>query len=408
MNRYREIFTESHCLSKNQLLGYIQGNLDTDEVYTIESHLNDCALCNAALEGLMDVPVETIQHDLNELKKDFNLKLNPVIISEKGINAPTKVAPIKPLSSNLNRWLVAASLLLFIGLGGFSVYSYFKNGHEHLALNDKDSKKTTPVDYSTPKAPDNELTQITVNPEDIQSNVKSGKDHVDHNLAPPSKAVNTWPDLKSKKAITEQDDLNNRSYAIEAPSEDATNVKEEVAAIIPEKKVAVDNMNDNAYSEAEKVVQPASVPNYVVSKKTKEGGMSAKSNNAANNAVPSNNNNYYNNNNNDLIERSNKKNTYSTPKYEAKQTNAVSDYQQAINLYNEGKYKKAIKLLESEVKTASGNYKDQLYYYLAQSHFHLNHYRQAEEYFTLIQGNAQYAKEAKEMISRMEDSKTKK
>ena len=112
MNRYHDIFTESHCLSKNQLFGYIQERLDKEEVYVIETHLNECDLCNAALDGLLHEPEHEVKHSLDELKIIFNERLNEEhqdIIAKSMANPANE---IKPLSSNKNRWLVAASLIM--------------------------------------------------------------------------------------------------------------------------------------------------------------------------------------------------------------------------------------------------------------------------------------------------------
>jgi hypothetical protein len=74
MNRYHDIFAESHCLSKNQLFGYIQERLDKEEVYAIETHLNDCDFCNAALDGLLNEPEQEVKQNLDQLKTIFHKK----------------------------------------------------------------------------------------------------------------------------------------------------------------------------------------------------------------------------------------------------------------------------------------------------------------------------------------------
>lgn len=44
---------KSECFSEEQLLAYIQGQLSTSEVKSLEEHINSCELCNDALDGLL-------------------------------------------------------------------------------------------------------------------------------------------------------------------------------------------------------------------------------------------------------------------------------------------------------------------------------------------------------------------
>lgn len=156
MSAYKNIFSESKCLSRNQLLGYLHGNLDSEEVYTIESHLNDCDLCSAAIDGLMERPEEETRQELQTMKQRWE---------EKWDTLPKTQRPLSLSSNRKNRWMVAASALILLGLVGFSVYSYFH--HEKGML----SKKETEIPALSSKTnSDNEINQIHVTPEDLKSN----------------------------------------------------------------------------------------------------------------------------------------------------------------------------------------------------------------------------------------------
>ena len=51
---YQKIFeTKSDCLSEEQLLNYVQGNLSYEEQHQVETHLLSCELCSDAAEGLL-------------------------------------------------------------------------------------------------------------------------------------------------------------------------------------------------------------------------------------------------------------------------------------------------------------------------------------------------------------------
>lgn len=49
------IFEESGCLSEKQLMDYLQGRLNEEEIHSLEAHISGCNFCNEALEGLMQV-----------------------------------------------------------------------------------------------------------------------------------------------------------------------------------------------------------------------------------------------------------------------------------------------------------------------------------------------------------------
>ncbi len=45
---------KSECLSEEQLIAYIQGQLSSSEIKSLEEHVNSCELCNDALDGLLN------------------------------------------------------------------------------------------------------------------------------------------------------------------------------------------------------------------------------------------------------------------------------------------------------------------------------------------------------------------
>ena len=77
MNDFATILANSHCVSQTQLLAYIQNQLDKDEAYLVESHINDCQLCNDALDALMDADLGVVSSDLKEIKRE--LKINDML-----------------------------------------------------------------------------------------------------------------------------------------------------------------------------------------------------------------------------------------------------------------------------------------------------------------------------------------
>lgn len=49
------IFDESGCPGEKQLMDYLHGRLNDEEMHSVEAHIADCDFCNEALEGLMQV-----------------------------------------------------------------------------------------------------------------------------------------------------------------------------------------------------------------------------------------------------------------------------------------------------------------------------------------------------------------
>lgn len=49
------IFRETGCLSEQQLMDYLNGKLNEEEMHVIEAHVADCEFCSDAMEGLSAV-----------------------------------------------------------------------------------------------------------------------------------------------------------------------------------------------------------------------------------------------------------------------------------------------------------------------------------------------------------------
>ena len=68
-------FKRSACLSKHKLQGYVAGTLSPKERLEAEDHLLDCALCQAAVDGLMAVQLkgsaDSAKEDLEMLERKY-------------------------------------------------------------------------------------------------------------------------------------------------------------------------------------------------------------------------------------------------------------------------------------------------------------------------------------------------
>ena len=53
---HNDIFSETDCISREQLVGYSRKELPPEEMHTVERHLVECEFCTEALAGLILFP----------------------------------------------------------------------------------------------------------------------------------------------------------------------------------------------------------------------------------------------------------------------------------------------------------------------------------------------------------------
>ncbi len=62
------IFVNSDCLTREQLLNYKAHNLSSEELRNIEKHLIDCPFCSDAVEGAETISIEEMKEDVDFVK----------------------------------------------------------------------------------------------------------------------------------------------------------------------------------------------------------------------------------------------------------------------------------------------------------------------------------------------------
>lgn len=162
-----QILDQSACLSKQQLIGYLNHNLFPEELRTVELHLSSCLLCSEALEGLEAVQnAETLLSSIAPPvlpaiilpekpaeRKEIKPEVKPVHVpSQKHLRVKNQAESKEPNKYNTNPrgiWYksigIAAALII-----GFGLVWYFELGsdkqQEHIIsgnLSDTDSEKYT-------------------------------------------------------------------------------------------------------------------------------------------------------------------------------------------------------------------------------------------------------------------------
>lgn len=409
MTNFSNIWTQSNCLSKSQLIGYIQQTLDRDEIYLVESHLNDCQICSDALDGLMEEDLEITQQHISAIKSTVEERIIALHTNEKSTftsNQTTKKTSTNSgstlsVTSGKYRWLVAASVLAFIALGGYSVYSFIRSQDQTLAQN-KTSGDTKDAEYNKPALEnDHEITTLKVNPPD-------------ENSAPPTDLKDEKKERKEDMATsTKPSSQTNEFKAVPAPpvqvqktpvvGKDAPKQVEREAIAQTENESAKDlekniepSQGMSNYEDDKKVYKPQQ-EEVVAKTKSKVGMSNSKQMPAAQNAKElsypqQNDNNYYSNQNANQANNE----VYARKKTETK--TELSDYEKAMQAYNSGDYKESIRFFERALKSASGTQKEDIQYQLAQAYLKTGKENKAEKLFEILATGTKYKNEASQQL----------
>lgn len=358
MSDLNNIFSLTNCLSRQQLVHYIQQKLDREEVYLVENHLNDCPFCSDAIDGLMDTEVTQMQTILEEIKPTLIQSQIEFAAIKNSNTEATKLT----ISSAKNRWLVAASILLLFGLGGYSVYSFMHHQSHDLVKNEEPKSIPTQTTYTETSTPKNtEIVQIRVPEKEIEK--------LDEKPAPQGPKI----DL-AKKMVSQ--------VVQEKVAETNTNISEDATKqpkIEPEPLIESQNYHDNfAQKESKTEAESLQEKDLAIKRRTSVVGMSTKKNvpqiqnNAANQLNYSSDNNNYNSYNNQF-----------TPI-------AVNNFENGVKCYNKADYRNAINYLEIALEDANASKQEDIEYYMAMSYQKMGREKKAEKIFKKLMASSKY------------------
>ncbi len=117
------------CLTPNEITDYLESNISEDARFEVEHHLQDCPLCEAAMEGYASTKSAIPEPDLNALNQRRAQQQESSDIQSNSSSG----AKVVSLKRNFN-WLAAASiigLLVFAGWWfGQSEKDLFADFHE--------------------------------------------------------------------------------------------------------------------------------------------------------------------------------------------------------------------------------------------------------------------------------------
>jgi hypothetical protein len=401
MSDLSSIFTQSHCISKTQMLAYIQQKLDKEEAYLVESHINDCQFCNDALDALIEADLVETEQIIHEAKSTLNQKLFPVLKLETNSHtANNNVRDFEISKKTLSRWLAAASILLLIGLGGYTVFSYIKSNKQELSMNEKGNPKSTyKAPYATTPSNHGETIELRIEENDTFRKYASEKKN---DIVPPNTkttTVQTAPKNLENKPAT---DIVSKE---EAFSEE---VNVPIVATSPVKDMATDEPTramDNEASQTEQYKAPQVAPVTIAQKKSAYGMKQEKSlNNQQQNQLSYPQNNV--NNNIDIVQKNtNPISTQLNEEEELANEKQWTPFEQGMNYFNNKKYKKSIPLFEKALKKAKGIEREDILYHLALAYENTGKYEKSMELYASLSNSQKY----RAAVSRkLQEIKTKK
>lgn len=124
------IFKGSNCLNTFQLSGYTNNTLSAEQKHVVELHLIDCDLCSDAVDGFVILPGMVV---LDETKA--------------AVNKLTQVHDIRRKKKSIEKWLLAASVIIFLGIT-FGVYQYLLNNDSTKRLQTESKTLSRPPLFS--------------------------------------------------------------------------------------------------------------------------------------------------------------------------------------------------------------------------------------------------------------------
>ncbi len=398
MSDYSSIFVPSSCVSKTQLLAYVQQKLDREEAYLVESHLNDCQFCSDALDGLLQADSQVAETDLKLAKDELSKKLFPVIVTETTpVEKNNNVRDFEISKKTFTRWLAAASILLIIGLGGYSVFSYIKSAKRELALKEgKSDGKSFDAKYSKPEGVHDEIVRIEVGENDT---FRRYADEKGMNQTKKISEAIVSTENKTKKASVEEMAPPQAATKAVGTADEVSQSEEKVATAAPapmkpqvlESPEIEANQNlDNNVKAYESEKAPAALSKEIAKKKS-AGGLKNDNNFAQRNQL----NNQYANNNNDNLERNRQQEVGNGREQALDEVKADSSpFERGMASFNEKKYKKSISYFEKALKSAVGAEKEDIMYHLALAYEYTGKNEKANELYAALSRGKKYSMEA--------------
>lgn len=355
----KHMFDSSACLSTRQLKSYASGKMVHEEAHTVEVHLLSCPFCTDALEGLTNHKDSEAFEDIEQMNADFLHKHFKNIPQEKAsvtkaIKKPKVKSTISFNPQLIKNLSIAAGIILLVGIFWFMRDSIFPTSNE--------------------------------------------PEHIAQNTGPVTEKSDLRPAFEEEQ----------QSEAIDTPTDNALVSTQEVATVL-----SADNTTKEINEAAPKPAgsQPATAANAnknadvgpptlkevapTVAKDVEEEMKKDRS--IASTTSADQQNSYYEK----RLGNSFDAGAESKPELQV-ESSAATGIERADELYNKGRYRRALKQYQGEMFNPKSPAKDQATYMAAQCHLHLGETTQAKTLLnSLVKEKSSLQGKAKQQLDKL-------
>jgi len=378
---------------------YLAQQLEPEEMRLVETHLCECMLCSDAIDGFMESGIPSAG-DLHPLKIQLQSLIKPVVDSAPTIIQPiTDKSSLKPHRKNF-RWAWAASILLFMGLGGYGIYILNDHGEALVHEKAKTQSETKDLAYHQPENASGEIIQLSVDSMELQSQSNSED--------PSTTQKSIELDSKEKPAIQLRKPPNEESENLDTRDTKIQEVEKTMAANAPE----TDDSKFNELTESEssasvdlkKETAPAvakeAAPVPIKKKVVSGAGLKNNNDRSLYSSPQSNQLNYSSSNRN-----ANESNSFEE---EVRQkASSGGSFRKGRKAVQKGNYLEAIQILEPLVSQSQGEEKEEIMYYLAQAYIESGQSDKAQSMLTALSSSRKFSNKARELQSESQKARKK-
>lgn len=394
-----DIWTQSKCLTLNQMQQYLAQQLEPEEVRLVETHLCECMLCSDAIDGFMESGMPAAE-DLQPLKEQLQTLIKPKVEPAPTIikSMPAK-SPLKPQRKDF-RWAWAASILLFMGLGGYGIYVL--NDHGEVLVHEKGQSQSEIKDaaYNKPDNASGEIIQLKVDSIDALNQSTAE--------VPTTNSESMASDSKEKSDVKLLKPVEEASKNLATKDQKIPQVEKSVETLEPEiKNAPLDDATESDGSYALDINKNESAPALAkeaapipINKKVVSGAGLKNNNDRSLYSSPQSNQLNYSSSNRNANE------TNSFEEVVRQKAGSEGSLRKGRKAVQKGNYKEAIQILEPLMQQSQGEEKEEIMYYLAQAYLNSGQTLKAETLIAALSSSQKYSIKAKELKS--ESLKTKK
>lgn len=374
-DQLRHIFEESACLTPRQIKGYVTGKMVHEEAHAVEVHLLSCPFCREAVEGVAEQKTHGAVSAMEKLDAGFIAKHFGVTTQE--ITTPKNTTPVlkagsystapekdKPKTAR-NIWkpmALAASLLAVVAVLWFMRDNIFPQDNDRLAQQTVVPEKPVEEVIAYTPVEDSNITAMVDSPEISEQDMAAEELPV---------AIEQATDIKTREikevAAAKKEDgkkpADEKQVATAATSLTNPKAKENIQPLpISSRQSSADVLPrmGNSYTGPEEVIA-AAAPDITADN---EAAIPAKK----------------------IVEP------------------ARTGLEKADDLFNKGKYRRALKVYQDEMGDTRSNRRDAATYMAARCHIELGEKMQARTLLnSLVNENSVKKSQAQQALQQLGD-----